>query len=983
MRPRTLALVAALSLTGAAPAAAATYTVTSTAADGAGSLAAAITAANGNAGADRIEFAVGTGAATIDGSGLPAVSDPVTVDGTTQPGPDALPRVTVTGQLSVGASGVTVQGLRLTDLTANSGTGLVVRGNVLRTLFLQTGTGATVGGTGAGDANIVTASAYFNGTATVQGNRIGLDEAGAALGADSGGAHLGGDVTFGGSAPGAGNLVAGPGSGLSVDSGTATVRGNTVGLGTGDERVAPGAIGISVVGGTGHVVQDNAVGGTVMGIAVNADGVVIRGNRVGLAPDGASWLSNSNGIEIYGSGNVIGGTAPGQGNTVVDSGGPGIAVYSGTGNTVVGNSVHDNLDQGIALDQDGVDVNDAGDIDTGANGKQNFPVLTGAAAGPAGAATVTGSLGAMASRGYAVDVYASAHCDVLNAHGEGERYLGRVDVVTGADGKAAFAAAPLAGAVAAGQVLTATATDTVTGSTSEFSACLQAGAAPGPALGGVPAGTTNGGIVYSQRVGDDCTGEEGCSLPYTFSLMYTSPDGSARALLTDARAGGFADFDPVVSPDGNWVAFTRCPFTCVSPARQVWIVRIDGTGARMIADNAKEPSWSPDGTKLIYAGSVSGDNAFALALVTQPIADGSIPTLVPVPLNGAFCYFARPHWFSAAQAAVHVLCQDDPYPYGLSAVDVNTGARTLDPFPLAELDLRSNPFDTSRDGRYVLTATGKRLLYGDRQTGRVSELGGPLAGLELYAGAWSPNGQKLAAVGAGATGSAGVYVLGADATAPVRITHDSLSAIAVTWQPCVAGVTATCAPPPPNTLTVTRAGTGAAGGSVTSTPAGIDCGATCSASFQSGTQVTLSAATDGTATFDGFSGACTGTDACTVAMDQARAVTATFTKLDDGSPGGGGGGGGSGKPTLQELASVPSTKRCQGNRRLRFSLRHPKKVASLAVTIGKRHITKRGAALRKPIVIRGLPLGTVKVKLRITLKTGVVVATTLRYRICS
>src|SRR5207244_10398538 len=54
------------------------------------------------------------------------------------------------------------------------------------------------------------------------------------------------------------------------------------------------------------------------------------------------------------------------------------------------------------------------------------------------------------------------------------------------------------------------------------------------------------------------------------------------------------------------------------------------------------------------------------------------------------------------------------------------------------------------------------------------------------------------------------------------------------------------------TLTVSKAGTGA--GTVTSSPAGITCGATCAASFTSGTAVTLTAAPAAGSTFTGWSG---------------------------------------------------------------------------------------------------------------------------------
>jgi hypothetical protein len=63
---------------------------------------------------------------------------------------------------------------------------------------------------------------------------------------------------------------------------------------------------------------------------------------------------------------------------------------------------------------------------------------------------------------------------------------------------------------------------------------------------------------------------------------------------------------------------------------------------------------------------------------------------------------------------------------------------------------------------------------------------------------------------------------------------------------------------------------------VTSSPTGISCGATCSASFASGTAVTLTAAAASGSTFTGWSGACSGTGACTVTMSAAQSVTATF-----------------------------------------------------------------------------------------------------------
>ena len=67
-------------------------------------------------------------------------------------------------------------------------------------------------------------------------------------------------------------------------------------------------------------------------------------------------------------------------------------------------------------------------------------------------------------------------------------------------------------------------------------------------------------------------------------------------------------------------------------------------------------------------------------------------------------------------------------------------------------------------------------------------------------------------------------------------------------------------------------------GTVTSNPAGINCGSTCSASFDSGTNVTLSATPSSGWNFSGWSGACTGTGTCSLAMSAAREVIATFSE---------------------------------------------------------------------------------------------------------
>jgi phospholipase C len=79
----------------------------------------------------------------------------------------------------------------------------------------------------------------------------------------------------------------------------------------------------------------------------------------------------------------------------------------------------------------------------------------------------------------------------------------------------------------------------------------------------------------------------------------------------------------------------------------------------------------------------------------------------------------------------------------------------------------------------------------------------------------------------------------------------------------------------PFTVTVTMSGGGS--GIVMSAPSGIDCGPTCSATFQPGTQVTLTATAQTGFQFGGWSGACTGTGSCVVNPNNGATVTAVFT----------------------------------------------------------------------------------------------------------
>ncbi|MCE9576500.1 MAG: choice-of-anchor D domain-containing protein [Deltaproteobacteria bacterium] len=76
-------------------------------------------------------------------------------------------------------------------------------------------------------------------------------------------------------------------------------------------------------------------------------------------------------------------------------------------------------------------------------------------------------------------------------------------------------------------------------------------------------------------------------------------------------------------------------------------------------------------------------------------------------------------------------------------------------------------------------------------------------------------------------------------------------------------------------ITMSIAGTGS--GAVASNPTGLSCTTSCTADFTAGQTVVLTATAAPGSTFAGWTGACTGTGACTLVMDQPRAVTASFT----------------------------------------------------------------------------------------------------------
>ncbi len=77
------------------------------------------------------------------------------------------------------------------------------------------------------------------------------------------------------------------------------------------------------------------------------------------------------------------------------------------------------------------------------------------------------------------------------------------------------------------------------------------------------------------------------------------------------------------------------------------------------------------------------------------------------------------------------------------------------------------------------------------------------------------------------------------------------------------------------TLSVSLTGSG----SVSSSPAGINCGSDCSEQYQQGQSVVLTATPATGFRFDQWQGACSGSGACQVVMSESRSVTAVFSEI--------------------------------------------------------------------------------------------------------
>jgi hypothetical protein len=345
----------------------ATFTVTSIADSGAGTLRNAITQANATAGADIINFAIpAVGVQTIAPlTALPTITDPVTIDGRTQGGAASDPPLIEINGANAGAaaSGLVITGgsSTINALTINrfKQNGIVLNSNNNSVLSCQIGTDSaggaiaanvldgiqisgsanTIGGTAANTGNIISGNSrhgiqLINSTATsnnILGNTIGMNRSqNAKLPNASNGVRLGEGAnanTVGGIAVGARNFISGNGSFGVLLEGLGTnnnlVQGNYIGNGSGSATAFGNSSGIGIrnaaknntVGSVDLGGQNILSGNSSFGVSIQGTGTTgnqVIGNRIGTNQAGTAALANGFDGVLIDSGasdNTIGGNS--------------------------------------------------------------------------------------------------------------------------------------------------------------------------------------------------------------------------------------------------------------------------------------------------------------------------------------------------------------------------------------------------------------------------------------------------------------------------------------------------------------------------------------------------------------------------------------------------------------------------------------------------------------------------------------------------
>lgn len=363
-------------------AAASTFTVTNNSDSGAGSLRQAILDANANAGADVINFSIGSGLQTISlASPLPEITDPVTIDGTSQPGFAGNPVIEVRVDgiilgdgLTITGGNSTIRGLILNRFRGNaikieSAGGNVVEGNYIGTnaggnaaepnsssgVFILSSNNR-VGGLTAAARNVISGnggsgiiiSAANN---LVQGNYIGLDVTGTtALRNLTNGIAIGlganGNV-IGGTTAASRNVISGNGTDILINSSNSTViQGNYIGTNASGSAALIENFDIIRISDSNNTLigGPTAIPGTAPGnvivsmFIVGGTQTLVQGNLVGLDATGSTQLTKfGTGIRMWGE-TVVGGSTAGSRN-VISGFNTGVFVANSGGGSILGNYI--------------------------------------------------------------------------------------------------------------------------------------------------------------------------------------------------------------------------------------------------------------------------------------------------------------------------------------------------------------------------------------------------------------------------------------------------------------------------------------------------------------------------------------------------------------------------------------------------------------------------------------------------------------------
>ena len=265
------------------------------------------------------------------------------------------------------------------------------------------------------------------------------------------------------------------------------------------------------------VLDGTTAGTTTSGLQITAGGSTIKGLAVkNFAQDGIL-------IGTQGSNTI-------QQNDLSANKGSGVAIVGTiTANRIEGNTFTGNTGLGIDLGRDGATVNDAGDLDVGANNLQNFPVLT--IAEPVGTgAAIAGTINSTPNTPFRVEFFSNDATGIA----QGKTFLGFTNVAADASGTGNFSFT--ASGVALGQLITATATD-ASGNTSELSQA-KAVAAPTVSLNAAPVTLLEGTSANPTAFPFVVT----LSQPSTQSVVvtYSTADGTATSADSDYTSASAA-----------------------------------------------------------------------------------------------------------------------------------------------------------------------------------------------------------------------------------------------------------------------------------------------------------------------------------------------------------------------------------------------------------------------------------------------------------